>query len=152
MAWWDAVLLLAALASLAMTRFTRFSSTQRTRARLAAFALAVMWFSAVAFPLEWRAIALPWDNPPGLLEYGGVVYGISHGLSDPRDRPCESLTKLTRSGPYLTGDRLALVRPAGHVVGLFGGPDILYAEETDGGGWLLVSQSEDCYLSFSEIM
>lgn len=147
--WWVLLAFVAGLVCLVGARQADATSRARQRFRLGAEVLLLAWFFGVLAPFDWAGVALPWANPPPMITHDGVQYGNSHGFGDHRNRPCESLQKITSQGPTQTLKPITSVVPAGHVVSLFGGPEVFHGT-TDTSNWLLVKVAADCYLSYPE--
>ncbi len=122
--------------------------------RAAFLALSVSYLLSVVWPLGLAGVALPWNNPPGHINFEGRDYGTEpyEGAPDPRvdTYRCKSEQEI-REGTFVAGKAREIdsVERVGHLAGVFGGPALYFAHE-DVGGFLIVRPTADCWIPYPE--
>ena len=146
--WPAAVTLGLAIAALVMER--RSSHPRRwSWAALTCVGLWVLavfgpaWFHYVRAPEPYIGMALPWSNPPAVIEYNDIPYGRGHysTATDWREEPCRARNDLERRAGF------SGMEPVGGIVGILGGPTVWSEGQGDE---LLIEVRNGCFQRYPQ--
>ena len=149
---WKALLLVAVIVLVAL--FVKAITHPQRRAGPFGFALLIVtavYLMAVVRPSGQVGLAVPWNNPPSHIEYGGTNYGTGQGFDEaPADTYGCNSEEAIREGTFGPNPQdITGVERVGHLGGVFGGPAVYVAHE-ERGSWLVVRATADCWIPYPE--